>query len=479
VRCEASFKVVRDALGAKAWLKGIIPSIATAEPWEEVEKEEGGGKLRKKSKPQAAVSIAFSHPGFKTLGMSHETLETFSTELIYGMPYYADKLRDTGESAPENWEVGGPKNAEVHMLLMLYAASELALDDARRRHERSIEQAQGSVEIVGREGGSRPVSQKEPFGFTDGISNPTVEGARGNPNPSRWVVRTGEFVLGYLNEYNLYPLSPCVLAKHDPRGILPPYPEKQCPDGRDFGRNGSYPVYRKLQQDVVGFWRYVAEKAGWTHGHTATARQLDETIKLASKCVGRWPSGAPLARTPEKDDPKYQIDNKFTYEGDQPGFACPIGSHVRRTNPRDSIAGKMPQDAFLVSKQHRIMRRAVSFGDELPDFDRRDVEGGRLPLGIENDEKPRGIHFFAINADISRQFNFVQQVWVNNPAFNGLYDTKDPILGDNDGTGFMEVPRQHLDRLRLPNIPRFVKVKGGGYFFMPSITAARYVAEGW
>src|SRR5205085_12110271 len=85
--------------------------------------------------------------------------------------------------------------------------------------------------------------------------------------------------------------------------------------------------------------------------------------------------------------------------------------------------------------------------------------------------------------DIRRQFEFVQQSWVNNPKFGGLYGDRDPLVGDNvdpggdlSESGTFTVPATPV-RCRLKEIPRFVTVKGGGYFFLPSISALRYLAS--
>ncbi len=85
--------------------------------------------------------------------------------------------------------------------------------------------------------------------------------------------------------------------------------------------------------------------------------------------------------------------------------------------------------------------------------------------------------FMCINANIERQFEFVQQTWINNPTFNGLYDERDPIFGhtgsQQDGT--MTIPREPVRR-RLHNLGGFVTIRGGGYFFLPGIKALKYLA---
>jgi deferrochelatase/peroxidase EfeB len=170
-------------------------------------------------------------------------------------------------------------------------------------------------------------------------------------------------------------------------------------------------------------------------------------------------------------------NDRFLYfERDREGHACPIGSHIRRCNPRDSRhLEEDKQFALESSDKHRIIRRAVSFGPEL--FPRDDVEQGKIPANLKDDGQERGLHFFGLNASIRSQFEFLQQTWCNNDVFDGLYANKDPLIGDNEGKGTMVIPRKPVRRL-LSNLPRFVTTRGGAYFFVPSMTALRYLAGG-
>ena len=145
----------------------------------------------------------------------------------------------------------------------------------------------------------------------------------------------------------------------DPRNLLPPAPDD--PSVRDLGKNGSYLVFRHLRQDVHGFWRCLAEKApGKLPGDA-----VQSSVALASKMVGRWPSGAPLVKSPAADDPALADDNDFMYfgSGDPDGLKCPIGSHIRRSNPRDALDPRPGSDRSIeVGKRHRILRRGRAYG---------------------------------------------------------------------------------------------------------------------
>ena len=190
-----------------------------------------------------------------------------------------------------------------------------------------------------------------------------------------------------------------------------------------------------------------------------------DAVKLAAKFMGRWPSGAPLVLAPDQDDPLIAADknkvNDFKYHQED-GYKCPMGSHIRRSNPRDSLDPNPVESAKAVSR-HRIIRRGRPYG--APDAPKSANKGDDV-----------GIIFIAINASIKRQFEFLQQMWVNDPKFDGMYENKDCITGDNYDLTIMTIQREAVRR-RIRSVPRFVRVRGGGYFFVPSITALRYLAS--
>jgi hypothetical protein len=164
-------------------------------------------------------------------------------------------------------------------------------------------------------------------------------------------------------------------------------------------------------------------------------------------------------------------------------LSCPLGAHIRRTNPRDVIRPYAAAQSLSMSEAHRLLRRARAFGPALFDpaglSDLTNLAGLKPLLGVADDGIARGIHFFCVNANIRNQFEFVQQTWCNNPRFAGLNDNKDPILGDNaradQTSSHMTIPRRPF-RVRTAALPRFVKVRAGAYLFMPSLTALRFLA---
>jgi hypothetical protein len=225
-------------------------------------------------------------------------------------------------------------------------------------------------------------------------------------------------------------------------------------------------------------------------------------IWLASRLVGRWPSGAALALAPNADDPSIRDRNDFLYRSDADGLSCPLGAHIRRANPRDDIKPYPAAQSVSMSEAHRLLRRARVFGPALFDpailedatqmktalaeshdseADERKLAAARTELlALADDGRARGIHFFCVNASIRSQFEFVQQTWCNNPRFGGLNDNKDPIVGDNNRkdqpSSYMTIPGKPL-RQRTAALPRFVTVKGGAYLFMPSLRALRFLSS--
>ena len=201
-------------------------------------------------------------------------------------------------------------------------------------------------------------------------------------------------------------------------------------------------------------------------------------VALASKMVGRWPSGAPLVKAPTADDPALLDDNDFMYFAleDPDGLKCPIGSHLRRTNPRDSLdpcPGSLR--SIEVGKRHRIIRRGRVYGPPAaPSMDPAEI------IGTPDDGVDRRLHFICFNTLPARQFEFIQHSWMNSTKFDGGYADDDPIVGDRGNghaaPGGTLTVQQEPVRRRVTGLPRFVTTLGGAYFFIPGISAVRYLA---
>jgi deferrochelatase/peroxidase EfeB len=296
-------------------------------------------------------------------------------------------------------------------------------------------------------------------------------------------VATGEFILGYPNHYGFVAPGPLALAEDDPGHHLPDddNPHHRHGTYRDLGRHGGYLVYRKLQQDVAGFWQLMLREA-------ERLKQRPDpgyAVVLASKLVGRWPTGAPLTLAREQDDPRLGDENRFGYaRDDAEGQGCPFGAHIRRMNPRDLVVPCAPAESTSISASHRLLRRGRVYGRPL--FDQSILDGpldaGRLGAlaTLRDDGQARGIHFLAVCGNLHRQFEFVQQTWGSSPRFAGLVDNKDPMVGDSGragaSPGFVTVPGAPV-RARLGPLPSLVRVRGGGYFFLPSLAALRALSH--
>jgi Dyp-type peroxidase family len=291
-------------------------------------------------------------------------------------------------------------------------------------------------------------------------------------------VNPGEFIFGYENAYQKFPFSPTVPAALDANDVLAA--DERDGQRRDLGRNGSYLVIRKLEQDVDAFWQFMRE-----HSRAEVDAPVDEGRAqwLASRFMGRWPSGAPVALCPLEDDAKVAADpkrvNDFGFHGDPAGLACPLAAHVRRTNPRDAVSNHSEEESLTLTGRHRLLRRGRSYEER---GGPAAVSGAGTADGAGGPVR-RGIMFVALNTNIRRQFEFIQHTWVNNPKFAGLYDARDPVVGANHepqseepASEFgMVIPGRPL-RTHLTGIPRFVHTRGGGYFFLPGRRALQFLA---
>jgi deferrochelatase/peroxidase EfeB len=185
--------------------------------------------------------------------------------------------------------------------------------------------------------------------------------------------------------------------------------------------------------------------------------------------MGRWPSGAPLVKHPDKDPGGDNTDNDFNYsKDDELGYKCPIGSHIRRVNPRDHFEETGPSGSLKLTRRHRIMRRIRTYGEPFVSSAENHKPNGKV-----------GLLFGCFNADISRQFEFIQYTWANYPKFKRLYADPDPFVGvrDNPPQGSEQnftIPTPTANKT-ITGLKNFVTVKGGAYFFFPSISALKFL----
>jgi Dyp-type peroxidase family len=210
------------------------------------------------------------------------------------------------------------------------------------------------------------------------------------------------------------------------------------PHGKSDAECGTYVVFRKLEQNVKGFKqeeRSVAERLKWNE----KKREL-----LGAMIVGRFENGVPVVLT---DDENAKVDkNDFNYERDSHGNKCPAFAHIRRANLRQ--AGE--------ERARRIARRGITYGDPTPPGE----DEKTWP------ERGVGLLFHCCQANLRDQFEFIQ-CRINDCAFP---PGQDPLIGQSKGID-ISVPAgwNQADRVKC-EFSRFVHLRGGEYFFAPSIS---------
>ncbi|SDK85764.1 Dyp-type peroxidase family [Catalinimonas alkaloidigena] len=447
-----------EARRTQQWLHALLPLITPAS----------------QSPEDQAVHLALTAEGFRQLGIPAEAVATFSRQFKEGMTeaHRQFVLGDVAQNAPTHWQWGGP-GREPHAVLMLFARDQAALE-ALLAEQKTQWEAAGIVALSRLDTHKLP-NFREHFGFNDSISQPIIRGlSKAEETPAWNTLAPGEFILGYPNQYDLFPDTPHVALAADPDGVLPDVPPETPPrpPAKDLGRNGSYLVFRQMSQDVPAFWQYLK-----AHSQEPGATPEAAAIGLGAKMVGRWPSGAPLTKTPDQDDPALAQDNDFLYWNDDfHGLKCPGGAHIRRSNPRDwLLTERSAQDSQEMVQKHRLLRRGRTYGPPLaPSMDPLDL------MQAAPDGQERGIHFICFVSDIVRQFEFVQNAWIRFHKFGGAYDDSDPLVGTHyqeEGvvTDSFTVPARPFRR-RYKQLPQFTHMQGGAYFFLPGLRALRYLA---
>jgi Dyp-type peroxidase family len=426
---------VDNAAAARRFLGGLAsgdpaasPQITTAQPWS--------------VKPDFCLNVGITYEGLQALALPEATLSSFPAEFKAGPVARAGYVGDTGESAPDHWDppFGTP---EVHVLLNLYGASREVLE-AQTTVLQGLFQRDGAMTEIGRRDGYELGEGRVHFGYRDGISQPNIDGAPGRKvSDMQPVAPTGEFLLGYLSQFNNYT-----------------YP---VPQPAELGRNGSFVAFRVLKQDVAGFERFLQENAPKVG--------LDPE-KLAAKMCGRWRNGVPISLSPDGDSPQPPLTpdqyNEFDFVpsaeypnvfNDKKGYRCPIGAHVRRNNPRSQVVAGGDD-----GRKHKIIRRGIAYG---PPYDPANPDDG-----IE-----RGLLGLFIGVSIKDQYEFLMSQWINEGIFTpGLGGTRDALVGSNDPAESKFTIPDPAGNKTITGFSRFVITRGGVYAFLPSLTALRYLA---
>jgi len=472
---------IRDTASAGVWLQQEQFTSAQIQP----------------ALPEAAKQIAFTAEGLSVLGLLPETLEQFSEEFLVGMcgdESRSRRLGDIGQSAPEHWEWGSTNKEQVHVLLLLYAREGALEEHVGNVTSKLFLKAFDVLHTLPTD----PLGSREPFGFADGISQPSVDWGQDQRTDMHSrdtysnLLALGEVVLGYHNEYGQKTRRP--LIKHTSEQTSHNLPiAYDAPGHRDFGGNGTYLVLRQLQQDAIGFWQFMRHQ---TNGDTNAATEL------ASLMVGRHRNGDPLVQPVRDRIPgitQSQTINNFNFDSDPDGTQCPIGSHIRRSNPR---TGDFPppannllsrfvrmlgfkrrseyEDLVASSRFHRVLRRGRTYGvhdDALTLF------GSEKETSADTESKECGLQFVCLAGNILRQFEFIQSAWSISSTFAGMREQRDPLISHRqprvNGTStdaFKQADARGAQH-KTKSLPEFVTVRGGGYFFMPGLRAIKYLGH--
>jgi deferrochelatase/peroxidase EfeB len=469
---------VEDASAAWRWLAAAPISTAEAQ----------------NPPPTQALQIAFTRQGLSKLGVPEQILNGFSAEFLSGVSGDDNRSRRLGDIAansPDSWSWGA-KNSVPDVVAMIYAVPE-QFEEWKGKFQGELSQS-GFVLLQ-----CLPTSDMggvEPFGFVYWVSSPTIDWERhrdpsGDTLDYGNLLMLGEFVLGYPNEYGEYTTRPLV---EDDAADLPD--AEDSPGMKDLGRNGTYLVIRDIEQDVRGFWRFLDQQA---NGDSMQRERLAESM------LGRKMSGDSLIPSSSRaiegvgPDPTDIQQNQFTFDADTAGLRCPFGAHIRRANPRNadlppgttsSIFSRLfhilaldrlfdgnkevRRDLIASTRFHRVLRRGREYGIKL-------TPEQRLQPAHAN-EPPTGLIFICLNANIGRQFEFVQSAWLMNTKFDGLFSESDPMLGNRQpvagcpASGF-SLPQASGLRRKLHDVPSFTTIRGGAYFFLPGLRALRYLAR--
>jgi deferrochelatase/peroxidase EfeB len=487
-------KLSAAAAANKEWLKQIEPHIGY------------GDRLLARS----VVAVAFSAGGLRKLGLNDRQIVTFPVSFQQGSDasWRARAMGDLGASAPQNWVWGTSAHA-ADAVMLVYGVDEQTLSELMAA--RTAEFAKAGIEVT-YQIEFEPVPERpnlviEPFGFVDGVSDPIIRGIghwTANEN-SFHLVEAGEFVLGYPDNSGFMPASPAVAAADDPdnilRAVVPdpareaadsppqrpnfgtPQPTGQC----DLGFNGSFLVVRQLEQDTDAFQTYLNDTAAQIAvDPRLPTKELVPTDDwktpiqdwIAAKLVGRWHDGTSLVRHPHRPGSvrggkpsTVEPDNDFLFGAEDPiGLRCPFGAHVRRANPRENLIPILPQ------KQSAILNFLTPVPPQLSITNRHRIMRVGRPYRPQNGLSKPGLVFMCLNADIERQFEFLQQIWILNPSMQGLENETDALLGHGGASGMFTIPTPR-GPLRLKGLNDFVTVRGSGYFFLPGQRALRFLAH--
>ncbi len=400
-----------DRDGARRLLSAYAPEVNDGSHWGPI-------------KPAIVRNVGISATGLRQLGVSEQLIATFGRAFAEGMPARADRLGDRGRSGPEQW-VEAFRAGAAHLLLWLHGSSPTVLDDEAARWIDEIDRC--GLTVCHEMRASMHTANREHFGFSDGFGQPAVDGFPRHPGHTGTIdgasdtpLAAGEFVHGYA----------------DATGVVSPAGTTR------LGHNGSMLVMRQVRQHVGEFRAMISQ----------AAEQIGrDPVWVAAKLMGRWTDGTPLLLAPDAppSDPRPELAwAEFRYSDDPMGARCPLGAHARRGNPRDGL------ESPLMTTRHRVIRRAVPYGPVLPPDD-------------DDDGADRGLMFGIYNADIERQFEYVQTQWFNRGDTLRRGAERDPIAGISDGDGDFVIGGSPPSV--LSGLSSCIQTVGGEYYLVPGL----------
>lgn len=509
---------IGEAAAGRRFLAVLRGEVTSAQRWLLDPGDPAGGTV---PRPEVTLNLALSFGGLRALDLPTRTLAEMPEEFIDGMTARAHILGDFGRSAARHWDPVWRSATQGYHAIHLWVSMSAGtgrdgrpVDALGQRTDWLLAQAQaadGVHLLAGHRGadprwqdscarmqvlpdGSHVLTVKEHFGFTDGISDPVFAGqypaeesalevpggGRLDVQHQQWQpLAPGEFLLGH----------PCEAQE------LPTVAE---PWG--FTRNGSFLAVRKLHQNVGSFDRYIEEQAR-RYQRVAGFDGIEEAREtLKAKMAGRWTNGIPLMAAADwataqalaaryQDVPAIQrkprpqrsaaeqaqlrayesLLSDFRYGSDPAGARCPVTAHTRRSNPRDGLDPKLGVPGHAadtsLSNRRRILRRGLPYGDST----------------LRDDEGEHGVLFMAVCASLFRQFEFVQQQWIEYGSVFGAGNDTDPLIGSRGPDNRFTIPVDPAGSGQpciCARLPQFVETRGGEYFFLPSLTALRQIAEG-
>jgi Dyp-type peroxidase family len=464
---------ITDPEPARRWLARVAEAIPTA-GWADgyVDRLEYEALDRVDTAPEGragapgfAVHVALSYAGLARLGLPESELAGFSSEFRAGMASREAGLapgRGTEPWRPPFAPIAEPAaESAVDVLVMFSAADANSLDDEFADRPALLPGPDDGLHLLqqitaGRiredrygpgDGVGKP-GFLEHFGFVDGISQPRIHGVTAGRRVAE--LPAGEVLLGYRD------------VDGDTAGAGLP---------AALARNGSYLVYRKLEQDVPAFRELTRELGGQLADRVKPGTDPEQLA--AAKLMGRWRNGTPLTTSPDRKDAAVPAGHFGFQEGDAEGYGCPVGAHIRRANPRDSrpvdpnLKADTGGDAGLeatLTLRHRMLRRGIPYGTPLGD----EAENEQA------DTEERGLLFLALVGDLRRQFEFVQAHWMSDGNAFRLGTDRDVLSGATEA-GNKFVVQGAPPVFAKPTTP-LVTCRGGEYFFLPGIAALKRIA---